>query len=547
MTAIKRRRVLTNDDKRQIRAYFFDESLAARPPLKLVRQWFEQTNYHTLSFSTISEVVSSKYDSLDDASPHTYGFSRNRQPEWPDLENSLYEWQLRMEEKNVTITGHILLGMAESFWHRLPMYADIPPPQFSNGWLGKFKARHEIKRYVRHGESGEVDREKVEEELQDIRVELRQYESRNTYNMDETGLFWKTSPEATLSTRQLEGKKRPKARITANMCCNADGSDKVPIWFIGYHKTPRCFLNSQIVMANLLMTWRYNKTAWMTGVIFKEYLIWFNNRIKAGDSNRQVILLIDSFSAHELGLRMIMEDSSARLSNTQVRFLPKNATAVCQPCDQGIIRTWKAYYRRRWLDYVVKEYEADKDPYKTIHVLQAIRWGINAWDDTSAECITNCWVKACVFSARFGPMTQSQAKRHVQSESNDSNNMTQITANLRNLETSGHIHEAMQMSQFINPTEETIDDEDGDIFEQIVDRFGNGKDAETDEEETPVLVKITTMEALQALQVIRLHEEQQAEGDKEFLIRLNRHERVLHQRRQNDSIQTSITSYFSRI
>ncbi|CEG44831.1 tigger transposable element-derived protein [Plasmopara halstedii] len=36
-----------------------------------------------------------------------------------------------------------------------------------------------------------------------------------------------------LATKQLEGRKQNKERITSTIFCNGDGSDKLPLWIIG--------------------------------------------------------------------------------------------------------------------------------------------------------------------------------------------------------------------------------------------------------------------------------------------------------------------------
>ena len=61
--------------------------------------------------------------------------------------------------------------------------------------------------------------------------------------MDETGPFWKTSLNRTLSTHLRVGEKKAKDRITLALTCNADGSDKVEAWVIRKSKNPRCFKN----------------------------------------------------------------------------------------------------------------------------------------------------------------------------------------------------------------------------------------------------------------------------------------------------------------
>jgi hypothetical protein len=62
--------------------------------------------------------------------------------------------------------------------------------EFSNGWLEAFKNRRNIKSYRRFGESRSANMVVIEESLPQIRLTLDQYEWRDIYNMDETGLFY---------------------------------------------------------------------------------------------------------------------------------------------------------------------------------------------------------------------------------------------------------------------------------------------------------------------------------------------------------------------
>lgn len=67
------------------------------------------------------------------------------------------------------------------------------------------------------------------------------------------------------------------------LCCNYDGSDKLPIVFISNSKHPRSFPRN---LNNLQFYGSYfsNKKAWMTRVIFLEWLKSFEYRIaKKGD------------------------------------------------------------------------------------------------------------------------------------------------------------------------------------------------------------------------------------------------------------------------
>jgi hypothetical protein len=108
-------------------------------------------------------------------------------------------------------------------------------------------------------------------------------------------------PDRPLSTYETKGTKKAKARITANFCTNATGSDKLPPWFIGTAKRPNAFRARGLwEIDHLGAIWRSNKSAWMTHHIMKEWLYWFDHRMRC--ANKKVLLLMDNFSAHELAV-----------------------------------------------------------------------------------------------------------------------------------------------------------------------------------------------------------------------------------------------------
>ena len=52
------------------------------------------------------------------------------------------------------------------------------------------------------------------------------------------------------------------------MCSNADGSEKVTIWFIGNYENPRAF--KSINKKTLGCQWRWNSTSWNNSIIMRE-------------------------------------------------------------------------------------------------------------------------------------------------------------------------------------------------------------------------------------------------------------------------------------
>jgi hypothetical protein len=58
----ERRRAITDAERKAIRDHW---ATADQKPHKAVQAWFTETHYHTISQSTVSEILSSRYDYLD--------------------------------------------------------------------------------------------------------------------------------------------------------------------------------------------------------------------------------------------------------------------------------------------------------------------------------------------------------------------------------------------------------------------------------------------------------------------------------------------------
>jgi hypothetical protein len=356
---------------------------------KQLANWFYEAYDHRLSQSTISEILSSRYLHLDtatDLSDHQCNAKRIRIARWPDLEKALLNW-IKLAENHIPITQEVIREKARFFWSQIPLYEGVEMPAFSNGWLAGFQHRESIRNRLQYGDDRSTP-ELASEAMIPIRQALESYSPRDIFNCDETGLFWKRIPDRSLSTRSLPGSKKEKARITALFCTHSDGSEKLKPWFIGTAKNPRAFTTTGININNLNIRWKSNSKAWMTSEIFEDWLRWFDASMR----HRKVVLLLDNFSAHESAVKAI--NNSLPLQNTLIIWLPPNSTSRFQPLDQGIINTWKAYWKRQWVKFIVSEFDEGRDPMLSMNVLKAVQWGIQAWElDISASTIKNCFQK----------------------------------------------------------------------------------------------------------------------------------------------------------
>ncbi|UYV79488.1 hypothetical protein LAZ67_17002858, partial [Cordylochernes scorpioides] len=117
----------------------------------------------------------------------------------------------------------------------------------------------------------------------------------------------------------------------------------------------------------------------MTSSIFQEWLLQFNKQIVS--EGRRILLLLDNAMSH-----CVPNDG---LSNIKIHFLPPNMTASLQPLDSGIIKSFKAQYRKFQLQKMVKL--ADAHPPTELRLDYAVRYCKMAWDSVSPDSISNCW------------------------------------------------------------------------------------------------------------------------------------------------------------
>jgi hypothetical protein len=218
--------------------------------------------------------------------------------------------------------------------------------------------------------------------LPDICAIVDAYAKKDVFNMDETGLYWRLQADNLLATHQLEGRKINKERITLIICTNLHINEKISLTIIGKHLNPRCFKG--INRDTLGARYHANAKAWMTENVFRLWLLDFDRQMQG----RQVLLLLDNCPSH-IPLKKFAE-MNVVLRNNHVFYMPPNMTSAVQPCDVGIIRTFKAYYRKRFNNLFLDGYENNIDNPKKISILDAFRLTVPTWvEDVSPTTIAN--------------------------------------------------------------------------------------------------------------------------------------------------------------
>ncbi|KAG2859571.1 hypothetical protein PC113_g8818 [Phytophthora cactorum] len=82
-----------------------------------------------------------------------------------------------------------------------------------------------------------------------------------------------------------------------------------------------------------------------------------------------------------------------------LRFLPPNLTSSAQPLDSGTIRSFKARYRRCFVQWCLDAIEGGIK--RKLKVPKAIHINIDSWAGVSSDCIRSCWVQSRIVDARL--------------------------------------------------------------------------------------------------------------------------------------------------
>ena len=197
-----------------------------------------------LSSSTLSTFLKNRDKIMDAADGMDFSRDRKRMRTSPyaDVEEMLYTWFKQKRTLGIPISGPLLQRQAESF----AQLAGHQECKCSNGWLSRFKGRHDIIFEQINGEEQAVKEDDVIPWLElGLPEVLTDFDADDIYNADETGIFWRLLPDKTLTIRgeKCTGGKKSKERITALVAANMTGTDKLPLLIIGKFKNPRCFKN----------------------------------------------------------------------------------------------------------------------------------------------------------------------------------------------------------------------------------------------------------------------------------------------------------------
>uniref|UniRef100_H3AAR7 DDE-1 domain-containing protein n=1 Tax=Latimeria chalumnae TaxID=7897 RepID=H3AAR7_LATCH len=289
---------------------------AAHLQLAEMRNWAKTTLEIEVGTTTMHNILKSSEKWLA-VTADSVDTIKSRHCKHPEMEDALFMWFTEVCTVKIYVKTKFIVSGVQDF-------------AYSKGWLANFKSRRGISHHRLHGEAASADVTAIVAGRAELQQTLAYYSPHDIYNFDETGLFYKLGPSGTLATAPVAGHKKSKPTLYTEYFSNAK--------------------------------------AWMTLVIFQEIIRTFDRDLCF--QGRQCILLLDIASSYTV--------TGMQLTNLKLHFLPPCTTSSIQPLDTGIIRAFKAHYRRQ----LVQLY--------TVDLCQALKMIRLAWRNVTASTV-NCW------------------------------------------------------------------------------------------------------------------------------------------------------------
>ncbi|CAB4491435.1 unnamed protein product [Rhizophagus irregularis] len=252
--------------------------------------YFNRLHNINIKRPTISKILKDRerWLSITNNTSSTY---RHREVKYPSLEQALSIWVKQALSKNMILSDNILREKAKEFAQDLNIAENAIG--FSNGWLGGFKSRNNLSKQRIHGESNSAPLSTLPELRAELQELISKYDPNDVFNFDETGLFYRMTPNQTLASGPVSGTKKDKTRITVLLGCNSNGTEKIKPLVIGNAQKPHCLRGINI--SNLPVSYYWNKKAWMIH-IFRHWIKILDNKFRV--QKRQVLILLDNASSH---------------------------------------------------------------------------------------------------------------------------------------------------------------------------------------------------------------------------------------------------------
>uniref|UniRef100_K7FDM5 HTH CENPB-type domain-containing protein n=1 Tax=Pelodiscus sinensis TaxID=13735 RepID=K7FDM5_PELSI len=304
-----------------------------------------------------------------------------------NMERRLSMWIEDQTQRKMPVSLAVIQEKAKALYDAVKIElneTDAKPFNASHGWFERFKKRSNLHNIKITGEAAAAESFPA---IFEAIIKEGGYSSKQMFNLDETGLFWKRMPARTYIScdEACPGFKAAKDCITVMLCTNANGNCKFKPVVVYCSANPRALAGYS---KDHLPVWRSNAKAWVTTSIFTVY---FCNRLTAELKDYclqkkafKILLLPDNAPGHPP-------------KHLCVIFTP-NTISLIQPLDQGAIAAFKAYYWYSCHTFarLIRETDGKNKPsikkfWRKFNIKVAIDIIAEAWAEVSLSCLNAVW------------------------------------------------------------------------------------------------------------------------------------------------------------
>ena len=190
------------------------------------------------NFFTLFTILKKK-ETVKEAVFNTGRSKKLRGVDHPDLQAVFFNWIMQQRALQIPVSVPMIKAKVDDLELRLK----IENFRCSEGWLQRFKTKHEITLKTISGESASVDDATIDSWQPVLKSILNWYYPCDVYNADNSGLFYNLLPDKTLAMKgnPCKGGKRSKECLMVLLCCNMHGSDKLKPLIVGKSENLRAF------------------------------------------------------------------------------------------------------------------------------------------------------------------------------------------------------------------------------------------------------------------------------------------------------------------